>query len=241
MEDAKKRAALAAAAAAAAAGVVLGSAFSDPVDLLQSGPSPVAQSVETEDDTDPGDGQEGSLRGGEHFRARAGSGIRAAVLSLPDWVRAAVALPLWCLGWVLLRLLGWVLPALSPVVLLAGKWLLTGLALFAILAVSAKLACPGIPWRSLLRRRNLAAVLVLPALLTGLDAALPHLWEGYERAAPLFHLLGGGVTLAFPLAAILRRQRRQPAPTMAESETEEQRVRRVARELADSVCPPRAW
>ena len=83
-------------------------------------------------------------------------------------------------------------------------------------------------------------ILLLLGLFGGLDAVLPLLWEGYARVSPLLHLLGGGLTLTVPLIALLRRQRREKAVPDLPTETEEERIRRVARELADSVCPPRA-
>ena len=129
-KDRKKQAALTAAAAAAAAGVMLGSAFTDPVDLLQDGPQSVSSAADASDDG----GDEGEeLRGAKRLPAQARSGVREAVLSLPAWVRAAVAFPLWCLGWALLQLGGLAWPFLSPVLALAGKWLLTGLVLLGIL------------------------------------------------------------------------------------------------------------
>ena len=236
-KDRKKQAALTAAAAAAAAGVMLGSAFTNPVDLLQDGPQPVSSAADASDDG----GDEGEeLRGTKRLRAPARGGVREAVLSLPAWVRAAVAFPLWCLGWALLQLGGLAWPFLSPVLALAGKWLLTGLVLLGILALSAKLACPELPLREVFRRRNLGLLLLLLGLFGGADAVLPLLWEDYPRFSPILHLLGGGLTLTLPLALILRRHRR--AERAAEPrETEEQRVRRVARELADTVCPPRYY
>ena len=151
-----------------------------------------------------------------------------------------MAFPLWCLGWALLQLGGLAWPFLSPVLALAGKWLLTGLVLLGILALSAKLACPELPLREVFRRRNLGLLLLLLGLFGGADAVLPLLWEDYPRFSPILHLLGGGLTLTLPLALILRRHRR--AERAAEPrETEEQRVRRVARELADTVCPPRYY
>ena len=232
----KKQAALTAAAAAAAAGVMLGSAFADPVDLLQDGPQPLSSAADASDDG----GEDEELRGVKRLRAQARGGVREAVLSLPAWVRAAVAFPLWCLGWALLQLGSLAWPLLSPVLALAGKWLLTGLVLLGILALSAKLACPELPLREVFRLRNLGFLLLLLGFFGGADAVLSLLWEDHPRFSPILHLLGGGLTLALPLVLLLRRHRR--AERAAEPrETEEQRVRRVARELADTVCPPRYY
>ena len=91
-KDRKKQAALTAAGLAAAAGVVLGSAFADPVDLLQPDAqvSPAAGDLLDDGGDDSGD----ELRGAKRLRAQARTGVREAVLSLPAWVRAAAAFPL---------------------------------------------------------------------------------------------------------------------------------------------------
>ena len=237
-QDGRKRAALTAAAAAAAAGMVLGSAFADPADLLQPSPQSAPAAADSVDGGDDDSAQD--LRGARRVRAQLRAGVREAVLSLPAWVRAAAAFPLWCLGWAILQLLGLAWPLLSPAAALAIKWLLTALTVLAVLAACAKLACPGIPLRKVFTLRNLGTVLLLLGLLGAADAALPLVWEDYGRFAPMVHLLGGGLTLAAPLVAILRRQRREERAAQPR-ETEEQRIRRVARELADSVCPPRPY
>lgn len=239
-KDRKKQAALTAAGLAAAAGVVLGSAFADPVDLLQpdSQVSPAAGDILDDggDDGDSGD----ELRGAKRLRAQARTGVREAVLSLPAWVRAAAAFPLWCLGWAILQLAALAWPILSPVAGVAVKWVLTALVLLGVLAVSAKLACPELPLRKIFRKRTFGLILLLLGLFGALDAVLPLLWEDYARVSPLLHLLGGGLTLTVPLVALLRRRRREERVPDLPPETEEERIRRVARELADSVCPPRA-
>lgn len=242
-KDRKRQAALTAAGLAAAAGVVLGSAFADPVDLLQpdSQVSPAAGDL-LEDGGDDGGDSADELRGAKRLRAQARTGVREAVLSLPAWVRAAAAFPLWCLGWAILQLAALAWPFLSPIAGVVVKWVLTALVLWGVLAVSAKLACPDLPLKKIFRKRTFGLLFLLLGLFGGLDAVLPLLWEGYARFSPLLHLLGGGLTLTVPLIALLRRQRREAraaAPGLP-TETEEERVRRVARELADSVCPPHA-
>lgn len=240
-KDRKRQAALTAAGLAAAAGVVLGSAFADPVDLLRpdSQVSPTAGNL-LEDGGDDGGDSGDELRGGKRLRAQARTGVREAVLSLPAWVRAVAAFPLWCLGWAILQLAALAWPFLSPIASVVLKWVLTALVLWGVLAVSAKLACPDLPLKKIFRKRTFGLVLLLLGLFGGLDAVLPLLWEGYARISPLLHLLGGGLTLTVPLIALLRRQRREEAVPDLPTETEEERIRRVARELADSVCPPRA-
>lgn len=169
----KKRAALTAAGLAAAAGVVLGSAFADPVDLLQDGPQPSPAAADTLDGGEGGGGSAQELRGAKRVRSRIRSGVREAVLSLPAWVRAAAAFPLWCLGWAILQLAGLAWPFLSPVAAVVGKWVLTALLLLGILAVSAKLACPEIPLKRILSRRCFGTILLLLGLFGAADAALP--------------------------------------------------------------------
>lgn len=239
-KDRKKQAALTAAGLVAAAGVVLGSAFADPVDLLQPDAqvSPTAGDLLDDggDDGDSGD----ELRGAKRLRAQARTGVREAVLSLPAWVRAAAAFPLWCLGWAILQLAALAWSFLSPVASVAVKWVLTALVLLGVLAVSAKLACPELPLRKIFRKRTFGLILLLLGLFGALDAVLPLLWEDYACVSPLLHLLGGGLTLTVPLVALLRRRRREERVPDLPPETEEERIRRVARELADSVCPPRA-
>ena len=236
----KKRAALTAAGLAAAAGVVLGSAFADPVDLLQDGPQPSPAAADTLDGGEGGGDSAQDLRGAKRVRSRIRSGVREAVLSLPAWVRAAAAFPLWCLGWAILQLAGLAWPFLSPVAAVVGKWVLTALLLLGILAVSAKLACPEIPLKRILSRRCFGTILLLLGLFGAADAALPLVWDGYARFSPLLHLLGGGLAMTVPLVALLRRHRREEKVSVPR-ETEEQRIRRTALELADTVCPPRPY
>ena len=154
--------------------------------------------------------------------------------------RAAAAFPLWCLGWAILQLAGLAWPFLSPVAAVVGKWVLTALLLLGILAVSAKLACPEIPLKRILSRRCFGTILLLLGLFGAADAALPLVWDGYARFSPLLHLLGGGLAMTVPLVALLRRHRREEKVSVPR-ETEEQRIRRTALELADTVCPPRPY
>ena len=66
------------------------------------------------------------------------------------------------------------------------------------------------------------------------------MWDGYARFSPLLHLLGGGLAMTVPLVTLLRRHRREEKVSVPR-ETEEQRIRRTALELADTVCPPRPY
>ena len=74
----KKRAALTAAGLAAAAGVVLGSAFADPVDLLRDGPQPSPTAADTLDGGEGGGGSAQHLRGAKRVRSRLRRGVRGA-------------------------------------------------------------------------------------------------------------------------------------------------------------------
>ena len=88
--DKKKAAAAAAVAVAAAAGMVTGTVFDNPTDLMQEPAAVVSAQGEDDDCTAPEERQKGPS-------AR----IREWVLSLPAAVRMLVGVPLWCLGWVL--------------------------------------------------------------------------------------------------------------------------------------------
>ena len=90
----KKAAAAAAVTAAAVAGMVTGTVFENPADLMQD-PNPIVSTQQAADD-------DGDAAASEERQRAPATRVREWVLRLPAAVRMLVGVPLWALGWVLL-------------------------------------------------------------------------------------------------------------------------------------------
>lgn len=229
--DKKKAAAAAAVTVAAAAGMVTGTVFDSPADLMQE-PAAIV-SVQADDD-------DGAAAPEERQKGPAAR-IREWVLRLPAAVRMLVGVPLWALGWVLLTGLstfwaGAVTPLLSKVL----GWLCLALILLAVFACSVKAAFPDVPLRKLLRPGNVLFLLGMTALLAAADLALPAVWQGYDTISRTVWRIGATCLLAFACCAALKTQGKHFAavtkrdePPMGSGHTT---VEEEARRLADTVC-----
>ena len=233
----KKAAAAAAVTAAAVAGMVTGTVFENPADLMQD-PNPIVSTQQAADD-------DGDAAASEERQRAPATRVREWVLRLPAAVRMLVGVPLWALGWVLLTGLStlWA-SALSPVVSRLLGWLCLAIILIAVFAASVKAAFPALPLRKILRPRNVVFLLTVTALLALADLALPTVWEGYDLITQTVWRVGATCLLAFSCCAALGRNRKRGEPRRTpEERTPEERtpeeIREIARQLADSVSPRR--
>lgn len=208
----KKRATASAVAGATVLGIVLGSTFDSPAELLERellSSRPAVTDVFISDSADDDSGDDAALAGEEkkkNLRTR----FREQVLTMPYYVRACVGLPLWCLGWLILSAAGhlWE-PVLSPLLSVLVNALCVGGIVAAALISTVKTAFPEMPIKKILSRRSLSTVFI-GALLFGIAGTLMQLfWPEYER---LRNIAEGGIMLAVLTAAavpLLRREARR--------------------------------
>ena len=187
------------------AAVLVGSMFSGPEDITGSNmqqilePEPVVMDIDSFDadvqDEEPAP-EEAKKNG---IKAR----LRAAVLSMPKWLRIVVVLPLWALGYALL-LLGSFLysTVLSPFAGVILSALIGIAAMVALFAVTAKMLFPDMPWRKILSKKNLAVLIVTGALLAAADVIVPRYYSGYPYVAAAVKLAAVLVVVNILLARL---------------------------------------
>ncbi|MCR5825673.1 MAG: hypothetical protein K6G54_03820, partial [Oscillospiraceae bacterium] len=139
------------------------------------------------------------------------------VLRLQLAVRLLVVLPLWALGTVLLAAAGAAGALLSPLLSRIALCALLLALLAGAFVTAAKTVFPDLPLKKVLRRRNLAALLLGASALTVVDAVLPLLWEEYGQVRGVVLSVGffaalSCVTLSFALREQRRRLSAPPAP-----------------------------
>ena len=182
----KKKAKRAAVAAGLAAAVLVGSLFSGPEDITGSNaeeifnPTPVVMDVNAFDAADVQDEEpapEEAKKTG--IKAR----LRAAIMSMPKWVRVTVMVPLWALGYALLLLGSFLKVALTPFAGVILSALLGIAAMIGLFGLTAKLLFPDMPWRRIFSKTNLIVLFVTGALLAVADVVVPHYYSGYPYVA----------------------------------------------------------
>ncbi len=198
-----------------ATSVMVGALFDAPDPLLaQQDPSPKVVCLDG-DGLDDGADEDAGQEEDDTEKSRRRVGLRAAmrerILQLPLFVRLLVVLPLWLIGWTLCALAGTLWAAvLSPILGHVVGALLLFAALFCVFCLSAKAVFPDLPLKKIVNRRSILTLL-LGALTLGIaDAALPLVWDGYDRIARVVQAVGsllltGGAVTAFSL----REQRRR--------------------------------
>lgn len=235
----KKRAAATAAAVIAAAGTVIGGSFDSPADLLDDdedmlSASPIIEYT-MDDDGAANDGDDAEEADERSRRGR----VRRFVKSMPVGVRAVVGVPLWCVGWLIITLVSALWGAvLSPVLGTVLKWVLTAGIMLAVLLVMLKIVFPDMPIKKIFNKKSILTALIGIAVIGGLDAALRFFLPEQRTAAELLRFFG---TMAvFTLSAIpllsAEVKRRREIKEKEDEEAREQRLRRYARELADSAA-----
>lgn len=242
-------------AAVTAAGVMVGSSFASPQEILEDGPEPIVQTLamdaQNDMDADGGGTDSGDEELGEEEEEKRGvrASVRKLVRSAPAEVRALVVLPLWALGTLAIALGNAMWSAvLSPVASAILSW--AGLAVLAALmfALAVKTVFPDLPLKKILNKRSLLTIASLCLLFGVLDALLPFFWEDYQKLSNILKVVGSLICTGVPVAFFLRRHKRKQAQTVIEAEPveapapeptmeeKEARARALITELADSVC-----
>lgn len=224
----KKRAMASAVAGATTLGIILGGTFDTPAELLERellSSRPAVTDMLIDEAADNDDGDDAALAGEERkkgLRAR----FKERVMAMPYYLRACVALPLWCLGWLILSAVGIIWePLLSPVLSLLLNCLCVGGIIAAALIMTVKAAFPDMPVKKILNRRSLSTVFV-GTLLFGTAGALMQIFlPEYER---LRDIAEGVIILAVLAAAALPLMRR------------EAKRRKRAAQIAEETIPGRS-
>ena len=224
----RKAAAAAAVTVAAVAGVVTGTAFDSPMDLVPE------IAVTAEQQTDDDDAAVAEQRKGPAAR------VRQWVLGLPASVRMLVAVPLWCFGWALMSAASLLWAGATPWLARLLSWGCLAILLLAVFTCSVKAAFPEVPLRKILRPGNVLFLLLASAVLCAADLALPTVWKGYNAVSRTVWRVGAAALLAFLCCTELRHQgkrasqKRQAAPVSGRTAVELEAMR-----LADTVCGTR--
>ncbi len=224
----RKAAAAAAVTVAAVAGVVTGTAFDSPMDLV---PEIAVTAEQQADDDDAAVAEQ---------RKSPSARVRQWVLGLPAAVRMLVAVPLWCFGWVLMSAASLLWVGASPWLARLLSWGCLAVLLLVVFACSVKAAFPEVPLRKILRPGNVLFLLLASALLCAADLALPTMWKGYNTVSRTVWRVGAAALLAFLCCTELRHQgkrasqKRQTAPVSERTAIELEAMR-----LADTVCGTR--
>lgn len=194
-----------AAAVSVSAGIILGGIFNSPADLLKNDdkalPVPPPAVIEVVNpDTDPGDDGDGSENETSEKKKNLKERIRAFVLRIPVAVRAVIALPLWCIGWIItggLSLL-WK-TVLSPVMGTVVKWLCLALVLFGIVWAVLKTVFPDMKLKEIFSKSRILTVLI--GIAAGLLSDL--IMQAADCEGKLILLVRGIITLVTLCAAIV--------------------------------------
>ena len=232
----KDKAARAAAVTVAATGIVTGTLFDTPSELLPD----LTQDATVEEILD--DGDDGSaISQNEKKRSGVQQRMRTWVLSLPAAVRMLVVLPLWAVGWVIMSgvsaLVGTVAAPMARII----SWLCLSLILLAVFGFSVKAAFPKLPVRKILRPRNLLFLSGVALLLGLADLAVPTVWTGYNAATQIVWRIGATCLLAVACGGALvhyGKQYKEEIPQLeAPRELTQEEIQETARRLADTVTP----
>ena len=225
----RQKAAAGALGVLAAAGLVTGASIDSPALLAEE--DPVIFIEEEIDESDPKPIQ---------LKKRGLAAAREWILSLPAAVRMLVAIPLWCVGWVVetgvsALFLG---PSATALQHLLG-WLCMGLILLVVFMTATKCAFPKCPVKKILRLRNFLLPLLAAVVLGAADMALPTVWKSYDLATRVIWRAGSTLLLAYLCAAELKWQGKRYAIPEESVSSGRTYVEQEAWRLADTVCPKR--
>ena len=214
-KKAGRKAAGAAVAFTAAVGVFISSLFGSPNDLLidpSAGKPAIVMDISTgdENEEEQESNEENEVKPG--FFAR----IRMAIYKLPLFVRVAIGLPLWALGWLVTQAFSalWKL-FLAPAAERILTFLIMAAVLLAVMTVLQKLIFPDLPLREILSKPNILIVLIGILAFCILNFVLDRADTGFSDHEGLIRFLEGlTILLAVTLRMFFRRTKRlkmQPA------------------------------
>ena len=208
-KKAGRKAAGAAVAFTAAVGVLFSSLFGTPNDLLAdpSVTEPPAIVMDISSDDEAEEEQETQEENTEKpgFFAR----IRAYILRLPLFVRVAIGLPLWALGWLVTQAFAalWKL-FLAPVAGHILTFLLTALVLLAVMTLLVKTVFPDLPLKEILSRPNILIVLIACAVFCVFNIVMGQQDDSFARWEPLIRFGEGAFILLLILVRMVFRKRK---------------------------------
>lgn len=229
----RTRTTAAAAAVITAAGTVVGASFDSPAELLGLDASQTVVS-DTAQENDDGDEAQSPAVGRREGR------IRAWLLSFPPELRAAVGVPLWCIGWLFLLFVSklWAL-VLSPVLSVVLRWVAAAGIMLLVLALMLKAALPDMPLKRMLNRRSLRTLLIGAGILWLADLLLGYFLPEHSAVNELLRFAGPLLVLALGaipvLSAEAKRRQMLPEERGETAEEKEARLRKRAREIAESA------
>ena len=233
----KKRAAATAAAVIAAAGTVLGGSLDSPADLMDDDDAmiPAQTAKYAADDECDGGGDDAGEPEKRSLRRR----VRRLVQTLPAGVRAAVGVPLWCVGWLVITAVSALWSAvLSPVAGTVLRCAATAGIMLAVLFAMMKIVFPDMPVKRIFNRRSILTALLGTAAVGAVDALMCVFLPEKRTAAELVRFFGSLAVFtlsALPLiSAEVERMRAESA--REEEEDREEYLRRLALEIADSAA-----
>lgn len=208
-KKAGRKAAGAAVAFTAAIGVFFSSLFGTPNDLLAdpSVTEPPAIVMDISSDDEAEEEQETQEENTEKpgFFAR----IRMMILRLPLFVRVAIGLPLWALGWLVTQAFAalWKL-FLAPVAGHILTFLLTALVLLAVMTLLVKTVFPDLPLKEILSRPNILIVLIACAVFCVFNIVMGQQDDSFARWEPLIRFGEGAFILLLILVRMVFRKRK---------------------------------
>ena len=208
-KKAGRKAAGAAVAFTAAVGVFFSSLFGTPNDLLAdpSVTEPPAIVMDISSDDEAEEEQETQEENTEKpgFFAR----IRAYILRLPLFVRVAIGLPLWALGWLVTQAFAalWKL-FLAPVAGHILTFLLTALVLLAVMTLLVKTVFPDLPLKEILSRPNILIVLIACSVFCVFNIVIGQQDDSFARWEPLIRFGEGAFILLLILVRMVFRKRK---------------------------------
>lgn len=212
-KKAGRKAAGAAVAFTAAVGVFFSSLFGTPNDLLadpsRTDPPAIVMDISTDDEAEEEqETQEEENTEKPGFFAR----IRAYILRLPLFVRVAIGLPLWALGWLVTQAFAalWKL-FLAPVAGHILTFLLMAAVLLAVMTVLLKTVFPDLPLKEILSRPNILIVLIGCTLFCIFNTVMGRQDDGFLRWEPLIRFGEGAFILLIVMARMAFRRRKLAA------------------------------
>ncbi len=208
-----KKAAGAAVAFTAAVGVFFTSLFGSPNDLLvdpaaNEPPAVVMEITEDEEVDEELEEQEEENTEKPGFFAR----IRMMILNLPLFVRVAVGLPLWALGWLVTQAFAALWKTfLAPVAGHILTFLIMAAVLLAVMTVLLKAVFPDLPLKEILSRPNILIVLISCVLFCVFNIVMDQSSPDFSRWEPMIRFTEGLFILLLVLLRTALRKRRIPA------------------------------
>ena len=194
----KKKAETGALASLAAVGITVNSTFATPADLLPEVSVPVEITMEMPGESPDGemtDSDEGTSSEEEEEKGGIRNLLRQRILKLPWGLRAALGVPLWGIGFLLVKGIFWLGNLLSPLLHVLLRWGIIALVLAGVFLIVMKWLFPDMPVSKILSKRNLIGILIGVLAIGVLGKGCSLFFPQFGKAADLFGFAGGLVLL----------------------------------------------